>query len=137
MTKTLSPLVCPLLIIVLAVGATPAAAASPQTDSSTGLVSTQEALEAERVKSDRELIGEVLNRDEVREQLEAYGVDPGEVEARVAALSDDEVSQLARQLDELPAGAGIGTVLVVLFAVFAVLLVTDILGVTNVYPFTR
>ena len=137
MTKSLSPLVCPLLIVMLLVGATPAAAASPQTDSSTGLVSTQEALEAERVKSDRELIDEVLNRDEVRQQLEAYGVDPGDVEARVAALSDDEVSQLARQLDELPAGAGIGTVLVVLFAVFAVLLVTDILGVTNVYPFTR
>ena len=137
MTKSLSPLVCPLLIVMLLVGATPAAAASPQTDSSTGLVSTQEALEAERVKSDRELIDEVLNRDEVREQLAAYGVDPGEVEARVAALSDDEVSQLARQLDELPAGAGIGTVLVVLFAVFAILLVTDILGVTNVYPFTR
>ncbi len=137
MTKTLSPIVCPLLVLVLAVGVTPAAAAPPQTESGAGLISTQEALEAEQAQSDRELIDEVLNRDDVREQLEALGVDPNEVEGRVAALSDDEAAQLARHLEDLPAGAGIGTVLVVLFAVFAVLLATDILGLTNVYPFTR
>ena len=52
----------------------------------------------------------------------------------MAALSDEEVSQMANQLDEMPAGA---SVVGALFAVFVILLVTDILGLTNVYPFVR
>jgi len=54
--------------------------------------------------------------------------------ARVQALSDAEVAQLADRVDQAPAGAG---VVGVLFTVFLVLLVTDIMGLTKVFPFTR
>jgi hypothetical protein len=62
------------------------------------------------------------------------GVNPDEVKARVAALTDEEVSQMAQQIESAPAGAGIVGAIVF---VFLVLLVTDILGLTKVFPFTR
>ncbi|WP_089678798.1 PA2779 family protein [Halomonas shengliensis] len=120
-----------LLIAALVLGSLPVAAAPAPAD---GMVTTQDALAAERAQGDRERIHAVLAREDVREQLVAQGVDPAEVEARVAALSDAEAAQMADRLDEMPAGA---SVVGALFAVFVILLVTDILGLTNVYPFTR
>jgi hypothetical protein len=79
-------------------------------------------------------VASVLQRSEVRARLQAMGVDPSEVQARAAALSDEEAAQLAARLDELPAG---GDVLGVLVFVFLVLLFTDIMGWTKIFPFTR
>ena len=84
--------------------------------------------------SERGHVLSVLDRHEVRAGLEARGVSAAEVKARVAAMSDDEVAQLAGQLDSLPAG---GDVLGILLTVFIVLLITDILGFTKIFPFTR
>ncbi|SDJ38662.1 PA2779 family protein [Billgrantia gudaonensis] len=129
---TLRRFLSPLLILALVLGSLPVVAA-PQAGSGE-LIGTQAALEAERSHDARERIHEVLARDDVREQLSVQGVDPAEVEARVAALSDAEARQMADRLDEMPAGA---SVVGALFAVFVILLVTDILGLTNVFPFTR
>jgi len=77
----------------------------------------------------------VLERSDVQAQLQANGVNPADVKARVAAMTDDEVAQLAGQIDSLPAG---GTdVLGVILIVFLVLLITDILGFTKIFPFTK
>ncbi|MGM0983478.1 MAG: PA2779 family protein [Pseudomonadota bacterium] len=130
--KKLYRYLSPLLIAALVLGSLPVAAAPASSGS--GLITTQEAVNAERSQADRERIHEILARDEVQEQLVAQGVDPTEVEARVAALSDAEAAQMADQLEQLPAGA---SVVGALFAVFVILLVTDILGLTNVYPFVR
>ncbi|GKW50702.1 hypothetical protein NCCP2165_29170 [Halomonas sp. NCCP-2165] len=131
MMKTISRVLSPLLIACLVLGSLPVAAAPAP---ASGLISTQEALSQDRVSADRERIQEVLSRQDVQDQLVAQGVDPAEVEARVAALSDAEVRQMADQLEQLPAGA---SVVGALFAVFVILLVTDILGLTNAFPFTR
>jgi len=132
MMKKLCRYLSPLLIAVLVLGSLPVAAApaSPGTD----LVSTQDALTTERAQAERERIHEILARDDVQAHLVAQGVDPAEVDARVAALSDAEASQMAEQLEQLPAGA---SVVGALFAVFVILLVTDILGLTDIYPFVR
>ena len=80
----------------------------------------------------------MLDRAEVRAQLEALGVSPTDVKARVAALTDAEVAQLAGQIDRLPAGGdAVGAIVGALVLVFIVLLITDILGFTKVFPFTR
>ncbi|MDI4637578.1 MULTISPECIES: PA2779 family protein [Halomonadaceae] len=131
--KKLARVISPLLIAFLVLGSLPAVASVPATQAN-GLVSTQDALSASQVASDRERINELLAREDVQQQLLLQGVQPAEVKARVAALSDEEVSQMANQLDEMPAGA---SVVGALFAVFVILLVTDILGLTNVYPFVR
>lgn len=82
---------------------------------------------------DRAKIVSMLSRDEVQTELVARGIDPTEAKSRVAALTDDEASSLSSQLDKAPAGGIIGAILLVFF----VLLITDILGFTKVYPFTR
>ncbi|MFW6344881.1 MAG: PA2779 family protein [Halomonas sp.] len=130
--KKLCRILSPLLIAVLVLGSLPvvAAPASPGSD----LITTQAALNVEHGQADRERIHEILARDDVQQQLASQGVDLAEVEARVAALSDAEAAQMADQLEQLPAGA---SVVGALFAVFVILLVTDILGLTNVFPFTR
>ena len=129
--QTLRRFLSPLLILALVLGSLSVSAAPlPASD----LISTQTALSAERADADRERIHEILSRAEVQDQLVAQGVDLAEVEARVAALSDEEAQHMAAQLDQLPAGASVVGALVL---IFLVLLVTDILGLTNVFPFTR
>ena len=93
-----------------------------------GMVSTESLLERERITT-------LLERADVQAQLQAYGVSPGEVRARVGALTDAEAAELAARIDELPAG-GI-SILGAILLVFLVLLLTDILGYTKVFPFTK
>lgn len=85
----------------------------------------------------RVFLGSLLDRDDVRAALESHGVSAEDAKARVAALSDDEVERLAAQIDSLPAGGGFEVVLWIGLIVFLVLLITDILGFTKVFPFTR
>jgi len=79
-----------------------------------------------------------LNRSDVSAQLQSMGVNPADAKARVASLTDDEAAQLAAKIDNLPAGGdGVGALIGALLIVFIVLLITDILGVTKVFPFTK
>ncbi len=77
---------------------------------------------------------QALSRPALVEQMEKLGVDPAAARDRVAALTDDELAALDQRLDSLPAG---GDILGALLFVFVLLLVTDILGLTKVFPFTR
>lgn len=95
------------------------------------LIETTEVLAATSV---RDRVHALLARDEVRAALSERGVAVAQLQARVDALTDDEARDLAKRLDQAPAG---GDVLGILFTVFIVLLVTDILGLTKVFPFTR
>jgi len=80
----------------------------------------------------------ILERADVQQQLQAHGVTLEQAKARVAALSDAEAAQLAAQIDSLPAGGdGVGVLITALLIVFLVLLLTDILGLTKVFPFTK
>jgi hypothetical protein len=75
-----------------------------------------------------------LDRADLAQRLHERGVSIDELRARVAALTDAEAAELLARIDEAPAGSD---VLGMLFTVFIVLLVTDILGFTKVFPFTR
>jgi len=53
-------------------------------------------------------------------------------------LSDEEIQQIAGRLDELPAGeGGVGVVVGAILIIFLVLLITDLMGLTDVYPFVN
>jgi hypothetical protein len=95
-----------------------------------GMVPTESAVTG----VERARVAEFLDRQDVQAQLQARGVSADEMKARVAALTDEEASQMASRIDSLPAG---GDVLGILLTVFIVLLITDILGFTKVFPFTR
>ncbi len=100
------------------------------------LVSTEEAARlagAAQSESGHARLAAALARDDVRAEMLRQGVDPTLAHERIAALTDDEAARLADQIDSAPAGGIIGAILLVFF----VLLITDILGLTKVFPFTR
>jgi len=99
-----------------------------------GMISSEQAIASHAAQLERERVRAVFDRQDVREQLQALGVDADAARARVDALTDDEVATINGKIDSLPAGGGI--VGAVVF-VFIVLLITDILGFTKVFPFTK
>lgn len=105
-----------------------------------GPIATDESVDAATTVSPdgagpaRERVRTWLQREAARDALAALGVDRTQAQARVDALTDDEIAALDGRIDQLPAG---GSVFGWLFAGFVVLLVTDILGYTKVFPFTR
>jgi hypothetical protein len=99
-----------------------------------GMIGTEAVVNAAQAQQDRERLLSALNRNDVQAQLLARGVDPAQVQARVDSLTDQEVQTLTGKLDQLPAGGdGLG----LLVFIFIVLLITDILGFTNVFPFVK
>lgn len=96
-----------------------------------GIISTQEvaSISAERAK-----VEAFLAREDVRQELEAHGINGTVAADRVKMMTDAEVTQLAGRIDEAPAG---GDFLGVVVGVGVLLLLTDILGLTKVYPFTN
>ena len=103
-----------------------------------GMVTTDQVLDAAQLEETREMVIEFLAREDVREQMEMLGVDPDEASARAANMTDAEVMQIAGQLEQLPAGQdALGTIVGVILVIFLVLLLTDLLGLTNVFPFVR
>ena len=104
----------------------------------TALISTEQAAAALQAASRSEAHAKLqaaLDRADLAAMLQARGVSVDEMRARVDALTDAEAQQMLKQIDEAPAGAS--DVVGVLFTVFIILLVTDILGLTKVFPFTR
>jgi cytochrome c1 len=69
--------------------------------------------------------------------LVSQGLDPKEAQARIDGLSDAEVNDIANKLDQLPAGGVLGTILIIAFLVFLILLLTDIAGYTDIFPFVK
>lgn len=98
------------------------------------LIGTEAIAAAEQRKATELKVQQVLARDDVARQLNRMGVNADEARQRVAALSDQELASLSDKLDRLPAGGDFfGTVGVI----FVILLITDILGFTKIFPFTR
>lgn len=100
-----------------------------------GVIGTEDVVAAEALRIDRDGLRGILDREDVRAQLQTMGVDPAAAQARVDTMTDDEIAQVRGHLKDLPAGGS--DVLGTLFLVFIILLVTDILGLTKVFPFTR
>ena len=95
------------------------------------MITTDNALAA---PAERARVSQLLERADVQARLQAYGVSPSDVQARVAAMSDQEAAELAARIDTLPAG---GDIIGAIVLVFLVLLLTDILGFTKIFPFTK
>lgn len=72
-----------------------------------------------------------LGRDVVRGEMIRQGVDADAAAARVAALTDAELAALAGRIDSLPAG-GDGAIAII-GVVFLVLLVLEVVGVTDLF----
>lgn len=102
------------------------------------VITTEAAVEREfspaAALAERSRLQALLERADVQAGLARYGVGKEQAAARVAAMSDAEVAQLGGRLDKATAG---GDIIGVAVFVFVLLLITDILGLTKVFPFTR
>lgn len=99
------------------------------------MISTDQVLSEMDVDANRARVQEFLGRAEVAEQIQALGVDPAEAAARVASLSDAELARISGRLDQLPAGQSTaGAILGAILLILIILIITDVLGLTNVFP---
>lgn len=106
--------------------------------SEAGLISSSEAFRSHALEQKRTQVMGFLQRSDVESQLLKWGVSPEEARSRAQSLTDDEVLKISDRLDQLPAGQdGFGSVLGFILIIFVILLITDILHLTKVFPFTR
>ena len=102
------------------------------------LVGTERVFDAERVQNARELIHGLMAREDIQAALVREGIDPQEAQARAESLSDAEAVRLAGAIESLPAGgSAVGIIVLSILFVFILLLITDILGYTDVFPFVK
>lgn len=95
------------------------------------VVSTEGAMQMSQRTAQIERVSALLAEQQVRDQLIRYGVDPQDATLRVAALSDSELQALDQKISELPAGAN--GALEVIGIVMLVLLILELVGVTDIF----
>ena len=77
---------------------------------------------------------ESLDTSAVENLLVSQGVDKGAAKLRILQMTDKELVSLQQEFQQLPAGAGgLGTVAFI----FVVLLITDMIGATDIFPFVK
>lgn len=113
-----------LILTLTSVQSAPVYAALVDTDALLG--------SADRNLTVNQVIG-LLERTTIQRELTAMGVDPDMARDRIAQLTDEELQQLA-SIDGLPAG---GSAAGMVLTVFIVLVITDMLGATDVFPFVK
>lgn len=122
-----SPLVGLMLALSMPLGAAQAA-----------LVGTDRVVSPSHAEADRMRVASFMARDDVRAELRRMGVDPAEADRRIAVMSDVEISQIAARINEAPAGQdALGTLVGAALLVFIILLITDLTGLTDVFPFVK
>lgn len=111
----------------------------PQQAAIAALVGTEGVLDTIRVQNARDIVRNLMAREDIQTALVNQGIDPQEARARAEALSDAEAVRLADAIESLPAGGtnALAIVIGAILIVFLVLLITDILGYTSVFPFTK
>ena len=98
------------------------------------MVGSEQILNEVRTDLNRAELVQLLERDEIRAQLQDLGVDPAAAQERVARMTDAEVAELQGRLEELPAGQDALGVILVIFIVFVI---TDVIGATDIFPFIK
>lgn len=95
-----------------------------------GIVGTEQMLSQDSREVSLGKVQTFMASEQVATQLASLGVAPEMVAERVAALSETELQQLAANIDAQPAG---GDALVIVGIVFVVLLILELVGITNIF----
>jgi Family of unknown function (DUF6627) len=102
------------------------------------MVPTESTIYQFKAQDARDHLKTLISKNDIKNALISQGIDPDEAKARVDSLSDSEVIEVADKIEQLPAGGGVfGAVIGAALIVFLVLLLTDILGYTDVFPFVK
>jgi hypothetical protein len=95
------------------------------------IIGTELALQLEAREATLSRVEALLAREEVRNEMLALGADPAEVQERLAALTDAELQVIEANLTTLPAGGD--SIFIVIGVVFVVLIILELVGVTNIF----
>jgi hypothetical protein len=95
-----------------------------------GMISTGQLVDNEARVESLSRIELLLARQDVAEQMVALGVEPQQVMARLDAMTTAELLELESRFDEQVAG---GDALAVIGTVFLVLLILELVGVTDIF----
>lgn len=111
----------------------------PFQSATAAMVGTEAVIDIERAQDARQYLQSFLAREDVKKMLLSHGIDLQEAKNRIDSLTDEEATRVADQLQELPAGGSsfFTVLLIVVFLVFLVLLITDIAGYTDIFPFVK
>ncbi len=102
------------------------------------MASTEALFKQPVTVSSKEKVIQFTAREDVAKILGQMDVDPKMIEERVASMTDEEASKIASQIETLPVGgSAVGSLVGAVVFVFVLLLITDILGLTKVFKFTR
>lgn len=99
------------------------------------VVTTQELIQVEQQRYDRQHIQALLQRDQAIKSMQSLGVDPKQVQERVAQMTDEELQTFNAQVTHMQAG-GSGIVGLIVFVILLLILL-DLLGATDVFPAIR
>jgi NACalpha-BTF3-like transcription factor len=100
------------------------------------MVGTNVVIAGQQDAANRAQVATFLAREDVKQIMTQHGVDTVEAQKRVDSLSSAELTEIANSMEQLPAGGdGLGAIVGAAVLIFLVLLLTDILGFTHVYPF--
>ena len=102
------------------------------------MILTETVMESNRADEARAYVNRVLVREDLKAALMSQGIDMKEAKARIDSLSDTEIVLLADKIEQLPVGGDpLGTIIGAVVFIFLVLLITDILGLTDVFTFVK
>ena len=102
------------------------------------MIGTETIIDRARGQEARDYLNRMIIREDVQAQFTSYGIKPLEAKARLDTLSDAEIICLYNQIEQLPAGGSdLGVAFIAVGVIFILLFITDLLGYTDVFSFTR
>ena len=102
------------------------------------MIGTETVIDMARGQEARDCLNRMMTREDVQTVFTSYGINPLEAKARLDTLSDTEIIRLYNQIEQLPAGGSdLGTAFIAIGVIFIILFITDLLGYTDVFSFTR
>jgi len=96
------------------------------------MIGNQQIINQNQSQQTRDSLQQLLDQDTARQQLQAWGVSPEQINSRIDSLTDAELARINQQVNDLNAG---GSVLGILLVIFIVFVITDVIGATDIFPF--
>lgn len=93
--------------------------------------SSDQVISNQQFNYNKQQVLSFVGNAQVQNKLIELGVSPADAQLRIANMTHAEINALNSQLNEMPAGGIVGTVVTVL----VVVAVLDLMGITDVYPF--
>ncbi|WP_340677540.1 PA2779 family protein [Paraglaciecola sp.] len=100
---------------------------------SAGVYTSEQAISSQQFQYNKQQVMSMVDTADVQQKLTTLGVSPADAKLRIASMTNQELMAFNQQMNEMPAGGIIGTIVTVL----VVVVVLDLMGITDVYPFIR